>query len=144
MSKRHILKEKQDCKAAGVPFFSPTEDLYTCLTLLLGPANSPYEDGVYFLTVRFPTDYPFKPPIALFLTPIYHPNINNNGAVYIGDLRQQWTPALTLARLLRDIEELLEIPKFEVILNSEAAQDYVYDRAKYWMKAEEMKRKYAI
>uniref|UniRef100_A0A3B4AMX6 UBC core domain-containing protein n=1 Tax=Periophthalmus magnuspinnatus TaxID=409849 RepID=A0A3B4AMX6_9GOBI len=58
----------------------------------------PYQNGVFFLTIHFPTDYPFKPPKVAFTTRIYHPNINSNGSICLDILRSQWSPALTISK----------------------------------------------
>lgn len=64
----------------------------------MGPADSPYTGGVFFLNIQFPTDYPFKPPKVSFTTRIYHPNINSNGSICLDILRDQWSPALTISK----------------------------------------------
>ncbi|XP_010084401.1 PREDICTED: ubiquitin-conjugating enzyme E2 D3-like, partial [Pterocles gutturalis] len=65
---------------------------------IMGPNDSPYQGGVFFLTIHFPTDYPFKPPKVAFTTRIYHPNINSNGSICLDILRSQWSPALTISK----------------------------------------------
>lgn len=64
----------------------------------MGPSDSPYSGGVFFLAIHFPTDYPFKPPKVNFTTRIYHPNINSNGSICLDILRDQWSPALTISK----------------------------------------------
>uniref|UniRef100_A0A182MVI4 E2 ubiquitin-conjugating enzyme n=1 Tax=Anopheles culicifacies TaxID=139723 RepID=A0A182MVI4_9DIPT len=68
---------------------------------IMGPPDSPYQGGVFFLTIHFPTDYPFKPPKVAFTTRIYHPNINSNGSICLDILRSQWSPALTISKGVR-------------------------------------------
>jgi ubiquitin-protein ligase len=65
---------------------------------IMGPGESPYSGGVFFLAIHFPTDYPFKPPKVNFTTRIYHPNINSNGSICLDILRDQWSPALTISK----------------------------------------------
>lgn len=65
---------------------------------IMGPPGSPYEDGVFFLKIKLPTDYPFSPPKVRFTTPIYHPNINSDGEIFLDILVSQWSPVLTISK----------------------------------------------
>ncbi|XP_025751685.1 ubiquitin-conjugating enzyme E2 D1 isoform X2 [Manacus vitellinus] len=75
------------------------DDLFHWQATIMGPPDSAYQGGVFFLTVHFPTDYPFKPPKIAFTTKIYHPNINSNGSICLDILRSQWSPALTVSKV---------------------------------------------
>ena len=63
---------------------------------VIGPEESPFAGGVFFLDIHFPVDYPFKPPEIHFVTKIYHPNINHNGSIGVDFLKDYWSPAFTI------------------------------------------------
>lgn len=77
------------------------EDLFHWQATIMGPEDSPYQRGVFFLVIHFPTDYPFKPPKIAFTTRIYHPNINRKGSICLDILGSEWSPALTISQDLR-------------------------------------------
>lgn len=105
--------------------------------------DSPYSGGVFFLSIHFPTDYPFKPPKISFTTRIYHPNINSNGSICLDILRDQWSPALTVSKVLLSICSLLTDPNPDDPLVPEIAQTYKSNRTRYEETAREWTRKYA-
>ena len=75
-------------------------DLYRWQATIMGPDDSPYKDGVFFLNIHFPTDYPFKPPKVQFITRIYHCNINSNGTICLDMLKNDWSPDKNLVKVL--------------------------------------------
>jgi len=109
----------------------------------MGPPDSPYQGGVFFLNIHFPTDYPFKPPKVTFTTRIYHPNINSNGSICLDILKDQWSPALTISKVLLSISSLLTDANPDDPLVPEIANIYKTDRSKYEANVKEWTRKYA-
>jgi len=123
----------------------PTGDnMFQWQATIMGPGESPYSGGVFFLTINFPTDYPFKPPKVAFTTKIYHPNINANGSICLDILREQWSPALTISKVLLSICSMLTDPNPDDPLVPEIANLYKGDRGRYESTAREWTRKYAM
>ncbi|KAG7507300.1 ubiquitin-conjugating enzyme E2 D4-like [Solea senegalensis] len=101
MAQKRIQKELQDLQRDPLVNCSAGpagDDMFNWTATIMGPTDSPYQGGVFFLTINFPTDYPFKPPMVSFTTKIYHPNINSNGSICLDILRSQWSPALTVSK----------------------------------------------
>ena len=100
------------------------DDFYDWQASIMGPKDSPYEGGVFWLKIQFPKDYPFKPPKIQFLTKLYHPNISSSGSICIDILKDQWSPALTISKVLLCICSLLDDPNPDDPLVPEIAREY--------------------
>ncbi|GLJ44267.1 hypothetical protein SUGI_0925880 [Cryptomeria japonica] len=116
----------------GVEAAGPVaEDMFHWQATIMGPPDSPYAGGVFLVTIHFPPDYPFKPPKVAFRTKVFHPNINSNGSICLDILKEQWSPALTISKVLLSICSLLTDPNPDDPLVPEIAHMYKTDRSKY-------------
>lgn len=83
------------------------DNIYEWVSTILGPPGSVYEGGVFFLDIHFSPEYPFKPPKVTFRTRIYHCNINSQGVICLDILKDNWSPALTISKVLLSVCSLL-------------------------------------
>ncbi|KAL5205612.1 hypothetical protein ABZP36_033821 [Zizania latifolia] len=134
MASKRIQKELMDLQKDPPTSCSagPSgEDLFHWHATIMGPNDSPYAGGVFFVNIHFPPDYPCKPPKVEFHTKVYHPNINSNGSICLDILKEQWSPALTISKVLLSISSLLTDPNPDDPLVPEIAHIYKNQRLRY-------------
>jgi ubiquitin-conjugating enzyme E2 D/E len=119
------------------------DNIYIWDALIIGPSDSPYAGGMFKLEINFPVNYPFTPPKLTFSTKIYHPNISPNGSICLDILKDKWSPALTIAKVLLSISSLLTDPNPSDPLVPAVANQYINDREVYNKTAREWTLQYA-
>ena len=139
---REILEMKRDAPPS-ITAEPDSNDIFKWKASFIGPKDTPYQDGVFLLSLSFPVDYPFKPPKVLFVTKVYHPNILPSGEICLGILKEKWSPALSVSKLLLSVCSLLDDPSTEYALLPELLHLFKNDRELFNKNAREWTTKYA-
>ena len=147
MSAKRITKELKELEQdppIGCSAGPESEaDIYKWNATILGPDDTPYAGGVFNLVIQFPTDYPFKPPKVAFTTKVFHPNINAQGGICLDILKDQWSPALSIGKVLLSISSLLADANPKDPLVPEIARLYEANREEFNRQAREWTLQYA-
>lgn len=146
MALRRIQTELANIYKEGVDNVSmgpAGDDLFQWDATIIGPTKTPYEGGVFKLKIAFPPDYPFKCPKISFVTRIYHPNINSRGDICLDILKSNWSPALTISKVLLSICSLLNDPNPNDPLMPDIAKIYTTNHELYEQTAREWTLRYA-
>ncbi|GLV36197.1 effete [Carabus blaptoides fortunei] len=113
-----------------------------------GPAETPYADGIFKVTVKFPDKYPFEPPAVKFITKVYHPNIDTEGRICLDLLKMppsgNWRPSAGIEAILIAVRMLLNYPNPDDPLMVDIADEFRNLREEYERKAREYTQKYAM
>jgi len=123
----------------------PTEQsLFNWRGSIPGPTGSCYEGGLFWMEITLPQDYPFSAPKVMFTTRIYHMNISDRGNVCIDLLKHNWSPALSLYKVLLSLSSLLTDPNPKDPLVPQIATEYTRNRAQHNMTAARWTQLYAL
>ena len=122
------------------------------IVTLIAPKDTPYKNGLFFLKIHFPPDYPNIAPEVYFITPIYHLNVNPTapkeeggeslGHVCISTLNW-WKPNYKIKEALLNIYSLFYMHNPDSPYGIERAKEYKYNLELYEKKAKYFTQKYA-
>ncbi|GAA5886122.1 hypothetical protein JCM16303_000051 [Sporobolomyces ruberrimus] len=147
MSQKRIARELADLKKEQLPpgcTAGPRdESIFEWDATIEGPPDSPYENGQFNLHITLPPDYPFRPPKVTFKTRIYHANINTQGGICLDILKNQWSPALSIIKVLLSVASLLADPNPHDPLMPDIAQKFLKNRKEHDKIAKEWTQRYA-
>lgn len=100
------------------------KDYFHWKACFIGPKNTPFENGLFFIEIKLDAQYPESKPLARFRTRIYHPNVNwCSGQICLDYIKGNWTSNNTLRDAILSIFNLLKNPVFNSALNSDTSKD---------------------
>jgi ubiquitin-conjugating enzyme E2 G1 len=157
-----LRRQLMDLKKHPVDAFSvglvDESSLLEWEVIIIGPADTLYEGGIFKARLSFPPEYPLLPPKMRFITPMWHPNIYPDGSVCISilhapgddqwgyeDASERWLPVHTVETILISVISLLnsDQPNLESPANIDAAKQVRDHLDEYKKKVRRLARKSA-
>lgn len=145
-AQRRLLRDFKKMTAdapCGISAAPVGDDLFHWSAIVLGPMDTPWEGGVWKLSMSFTEGYPQEPPMVKFQTEVFHPNVFSDGQICLDLLKAPgWSPAFDVSTILLAIQSLLADPGTHATpeggANPDAESLYVRDRQGYNAKVKAM------
>jgi len=112
-------------------------DFSTWYVGIFGPPDTLFAGGYYKAILKFPFDYPYRPPTLKFLSDMWHPNVYPDGHICISILHEpgedersgekaceRWSVAQNVRSILLSIISMLNEPNTSSPANIDASVEY--------------------
>ena len=145
-NKAALIRLQRDFEDLGnIPdtkLIMPDPDNLQNFIMRIRPTQGIWANANFDFEFKIPDDFPFGRPSVKCLTRIWHPNIEETGAVCLNILRDNYTPVLELSMLVVGLQYLFSDPNPHSPLNKEASEQYLSNYSAFTLKAQEYKRLY--
>ena len=125
-------------------------NLFNWRLSIIGPRDTPYNGGLFYLTLKFPENYPSYPPKVTFDTPIYHINVASIGYEYtpmLGEpalfLLRAWDPDFKVRDIIISIYSLFYMHNINCELSHFIIEEFKNNKPLYEEKIKYFIRNYA-
>jgi ubiquitin-conjugating enzyme E2 M len=140
-----LQKDFDEIKPASHPgvglIFPDPNDIQVFVVRIAPPAGI-WANGLFDFRFTIPDDFPFTRPSVKCETRIWHPNIEETGAVCLNILRDNYTPVMSISQLVVGLQFLFSEPNADSPLNKEAAEQYTSAIRAFTVRAHQYMRKY--
>uniref|UniRef100_A0A6C0E5Y4 Ubiquitin-conjugating enzyme E2 Z n=1 Tax=viral metagenome TaxID=1070528 RepID=A0A6C0E5Y4_9ZZZZ len=107
--------EKDNLNKEGIYINYSPENIRDISIMIVGPSDTPYQNGFYFFDMTIPTNYPLSPPEVRFTTSgdriRFHPNFYVEGFVCLSILntwgKEEWCPSLNIVSIAKTIQSVM-------------------------------------
>tara|TARA_B100000795_G_C22784846_1_gene434115 strand:- start:930 stop:1634 length:705 start_codon:yes stop_codon:yes gene_type:complete len=119
-TQKRLLKDissimKEPLNDQGIYYIHDEDDILKGYAMIFGPRDTPYQHGVYFFNISFPSNYPYSPPVLTYLTndgnTRFNPNLYISGKVCLSILNtwkgEQWTSCQSIRSILLTLVTVL-------------------------------------
>ena len=137
MAINRLRNELKDISKDNYYYYSvaPNKDnFFKWEGIIIGPPDSIFEGANIKVSLEFPKEYPNKPPLFNFITPLFHPNVYKDGKVCISilhegvdefqyeSLSERWNPSQSINTILISIHSMLAAPNLDSPANIDACK----------------------
>ena len=131
------LKNFEEKTPDGISAAPTSDNLMEWTAVILGPEETLWEGGVFKLKLVFTEEYPNVAPEVKFVNKMFHPNIYNDGSIWIDILQHHWSPVYDVSAILTSLQVLLNDPNPHSPANNVAAKLYTENPKEYAVRVKE-------
>ena len=144
-AQKRLNKEYRAIATNPPPFIEAKpndQDILEWHYIITGPPGTPFEDGQYHGILRFPGDYPFKPPSISMVTPNGRFTCNTRLCLSMSDYHPEtWNPARSVATILTGLLSFMTSDEATTgsIVTSDSVKRRFARESKQWNSTEDLR-----
>eukprot|EP00546_Thalassionema_frauenfeldii_P019804 CAMPEP_0178903016 /NCGR_PEP_ID=MMETSP0786-20121207/4926_1 /TAXON_ID=186022 /ORGANISM="Thalassionema frauenfeldii, Strain CCMP 1798" /LENGTH=256 /DNA_ID=CAMNT_0020574347 /DNA_START=69 /DNA_END=842 /DNA_ORIENTATION=+ len=105
--RKELLQLRKD-PIPGIVAEPDESNLLIFFYAIRGPADTCYESGTYFGKIKFPNEYPLKPPSIYMLTPSGRFKCNTKICMSMSDFHpESWNPLWSVSSIIQGIQSFM-------------------------------------